>query len=412
MPIVLQDPSGLAQGISQVGGALASALERRAQNRLIKQQRSALDTALEGADLQTQVGQQEFLRKTTEAGIPTQDALGILDRAIKQQSASQRMFQVDDPKALAGLFNRLGVPEDVAQDYADLYGNLSQGGRTSFANMFIDRLQRGEFGRPAQVSLEDLAPREFQPGGPADVEAAEEKFVFPEVDLFEGLIPKEKVQREKELFNANAKDFNELSGKIKSLKDDAVRVNTLERYNESNRLPEGMGKLNINWKTGDIRFPALANAETQGFVKTVNDFTVKAKETFGARVTNFELGAFMRRLPTLANSTEGRRQIIAQMQAMGDLDRLYYDSLKEVYDNYGLRGIDKQKAEQIAAELRAPKEEALKQKVANATQAQQVYEARSMAPEGKVPARDPKGNIVYIWSNQQDKAVERGYEIL
>lgn len=411
MPIVLQDPSGLSQGISTAGGALADALEKRAENRLMKQQRGALDSALEGTDLQTQQGQQEFLQKTTRAGIPTQEALGILDRAIKQQSSSQQMFKVDDPEQLSGLFSRLGVPEDSAQDYAQLYGNLSQGGRTSFAHMFIDKLQRGEFGKAQEMSPQDFAPRELIPGGPADVEAEQEGFDFPEVQLFEGLTPKEKVGRQKDLFNANAKDFGELTGKVKSLKDDAVRVNTLERYNNSNRLPEGMDKLNINWKTGDIRFPALANAETQAFVKTVNDFTVKAKETFGARVTNFELGAFMKRLPTLANSTEGRRQIISQMQAMGDLDRLYYDSLKEVYDNYGLRGIDKQKAEQIAEELRAPKEEALKQQVADSSKTQEVFELQSRAPEGHVII-EYEGRRGAVPKEQVDAAIQKGAKVL
>jgi len=412
MPIVIGDLSGIGQGIQTAGSALARGLEQRAQNRLLNQQRSALDTALEGADLQTQEGQQDFLRKTTQAGIPMKDSLGILDRAIKQQQASKQAFAIDDPDELAGLFQRLGVPQDQAGDYAQLYANLSQGGRTQFANMFIDRLQRGDFGPDRKVTLQDLAPREFEPGGPADVEAEEEQFVYPEVDMFEGLVPKEKVQMQKELFNANAKEFNEISQKIKGLKSDAIRVDQLERYNNSGRLPEGLERLNINWKTGDIRFPALANAETQAFVKTINDFTVKAKDTFGARVTNFELGAFLRRLPTLANSAEGRRAIIAQMNAMNDLDRLYYDSLKEVYDNYGLRGIDIQKAEQIAEQLRAPKEEALKQKVRDASMAQDIFDARSKAPEGKIVAQSPDGRIVYIWRDQEEKATAGGYRIL
>lgn len=429
MPIVLDDMSGMAQGIQQAGGALAqglaTGLEQRAQKRLQREQSSALQAALadESLDLQTQRGQQDFLRRTTAAGIPTQDALGILDRAIKQEAAAKQPFGTDDPEQLAGLFNRLGVPEDQARDYADLYGNLSQGGRTSFANMFIENLQRGSLGQPQQPqSLDEIVgqpqpqqqPFQQPQAQPPEqvIEQASEEFVFPEVSLFEGLVPKEKVQREKELFNANAKDYNDLAQKVKSAKNDGMRVELLERYNNSGKLPEGMEKLNINWKTGDIRFPALANAETQAFVKTINDFTVKAKETFGARVTNFELQSFMRRLPTLANSPEGRRLIISQMKSMSDLDRLEKESLKTVYDQYGLRGIDAQKAENIAEQMRAPEEERIKQAVFDSVDAQNVYDAKEKAPAEKIVARDPDGKIVYIWASARDKAEERGYQIL
>jgi hypothetical protein len=191
-----------------------------------------------------------------------------------------------------------------------------------------------------------------------------------------------------------------------------MRVDLLERYNNSKKLPEGLDKLNINWTTGDIRFPALANPETQGFVKTINDFTVKAKETFGARVTNFELQSFMRRLPTLANSTEGRRLILSQMKSMAELDQLEVDSLKAVYDNYGLRGIDSQKAEEIAAEMRAPHEKRLREQVLNSVDAQTVYDAKENVPANKIVARDPDGKIVFIFAEKSDVAQERGYEIL
>lgn len=375
-------------------------MERRAERRLGEQRRSALGAALENVDLSTQSGQKDFLQRTISSGVPTQEALSVLDRAIASQKAAQQGFQYSDPQELGGLFERLGVEPGVAQDYAELYGGLSRGGRTAFANMFIDKLQRGEYGKKKNQS--PLL---------SDVEPEEEGFVFPEIEMFEGLTPKERVGREKELFNANSKEFSELAKKRKGIRDEAVRVNQLQRFNESGRLPEGLEKLNINWKTGDIRFPALANAETQGFVKAINDFTIKAKDTFGARVTNFELASFMRRLPTMANSTEGRRLIIEQMKAMSDIDKLYYDSLNEVYDNYGLRNIDNQQAERIAADLRSSKEEQLKQKVVDAVDSQEIFELKAKLPEGSVLI-EFEGRKGSIPASQIDAAIKKGAKLL
>ena len=93
----------------------------------------------------------------------------------------------------------------------------------------------------------------------------------------------------------------------------------------------------------------MASPEAQRLVKTVNDFTTRAKDSYGARVTNFDLTQFMRRLPTLANSEEGRRQIIKQMQIINDINRTYEKSLHDVIDEYGgIRNIDYDQAEQMA----------------------------------------------------------------
>ena len=120
----------------------------------------------------------------------------------------------------------------------------------------------------------------------------------------------------------------------------------------------------------------------------------------------------MKRLPTLANSTAGRRVILEQMQAIEELNQLEKTSLLEAYNNYGLQKIDRATAEKNAKEYRKDEEKRLLKKFEQSTQAQVVFDARARAPEGKIPARDPDGNVVYIWTNQADKAAKRGYEIL
>lgn len=413
-PIILQDQSGLAQGIAGAGSALAGALGQRMQQKRQQQQQqqygSILDQTLgslpqDASPLQVT----QALSQAVQQGVPTDVAqnYGTL-YATLQKSQPNMPPGPDQINTMSTLFKKFGMPEDVAQRNAELWGQLTTGGQTEMAKMLVDQISR------QQYSQNNANPQMgFQPMGEEAVVSEEEveTFDFPKVDVFEDRTPKERTQLKTELLKQNNASYSDNSEKLRKVDSEIMRYNQLEQLNNSGRLPEGLEALNINWTTGDIRYPKLANPETQQFVKTINDFTVAAKDTFGARVTNFELGAFMKRLPTLANTTEGRRVILAQMKAMKDLDRLYHDSLKEVYDHYGMQKIDKASAERIAADLRKDDEAKLKQKFEDSVKAQEVYDARARAPEGKIPAIAPDGRVVYIWRNQADKAEKQGFRI-
>jgi len=420
--IVYDRDAALRQGIQQAGGALGQALgQRRQDQKRIDQQKEY------GGILQNTIGSlpEDASRidivgafsNAINQGLPIDIAqnMGSLYKAL-QDPRSTGGLGVDKRDDLVDLLSRFGMDDEQAAREADLYMSLPTGGRTSYANFLFDRMQRGQLvsGAPSdQQGRTGVAIPGGPPGDVSDVESVEvESFSFPEVDIFKGLTPKEKVAREKDLFNANATQYAELNKKTRGFDDELRRLGQMERLNDSGKLPQGLQNLNINWTTGDIRVPRLANPETQAFVKMVNDFTTKAKDTFGARVTNFELGAFMKRLPTLANSEEGRRLILSQMKVNGALNKLHEDSIKEVYDHYGLRGIDSQKASQIASEIRKDDEKALIKDYNQALQAQDVYEAKLLAPEGKIPVRSKEGKIGYILRSQADKASKQGYEVL
>ena len=413
-PIILQDTSGLAEGIAGAGSALGSALgQRMQQKRQAEQQQqygSILDKTLGGLPQDASPLQvTQALSQAVQQGVPVDVAqnYGTLYSTL-QRSQPNMPPGPDQINTMSNLFKKFGMPEEVAQRNAELWGQLTTGGQTEMAKMLVDQISRQQYSQNAENP--QLG---FTPVGEESVvsETEVEEYQFPKVDVFEDRTPKERTQLKTELLKQNTGAYKENSDKLRKIDEEIMRYDQLDRLNDSGRLPQGMENLNINWTTGDIRFPKLANPETQQFVKTVNDFTVAAKDTFGARVTNFELGAFMKRLPTLANTEEGRRVIIAQMKAMKDLDRLYNDSLKEVYDHYGMQKIDQASAERIAADLRKDDEAKLKQQFADSVKAQEVYDARARAPEGKIPAIAPDGRVVYIWRNQADKAEKQGFRI-
>lgn len=90
-------------------------------------------------------------------------------------------------------------------------------------------------------------------------------------------------------------------------------------------------------KDGELRptAAALLSPEAQEAVKLVADNLSGAKDTFGARVTNFDLQAYMKRLPTLLNSSEGRRRVLRDLRLMNKLNTNHEQGVLEIIDREG-----------------------------------------------------------------------------
>lgn len=415
-PIILQDQSGLAQGLATAGSAFAQAMQQRnlqkqedvRQQKALQQQQqygSILNQAL--GDLgqnPSAIGVTQALMGALEQGVPPEmvQKYGSLYAAL-EKSQKQGLMGPEDVSQMGQLFQQFGMGEEEAMRNAQLYGQLTTGGQTEMAKLLVDRISRGGFEQAQQPGM-GMQPQE---------EVIEEVgFKWPKVNVFEDRTPKERASLKTELLKENNKELKEINTSLNTSNNNLLRYQQLERLNNSGQLPTNLEALNINWSTGDIRFPRLANPATQQYVKTVMDFMSGAKDTFGARVTNFEIGTFLKRLPTLANSEEGRRVIIEQMKTIEELNQLRDQSIKDVYDHYGNQKIDRATADRIAEDYRSDAEAELKKKFANSVQAQEVYEAKSLAPEGKVAARSPSGEIVYIYQSKADVAQKKGYEIL
>jgi hypothetical protein len=138
----------------------------------------------------------------------------------------------------------------------------------------------------------------------------------------------------------NNKLLRETRDKTKAHKNTLVRLNHSKNLNDSKKLPQDIGRLVIDPKTGEpypeAQLAGLVNKETQSFVKTINDFMIDAKTYFGARVTNFDVQAFKSRLPTLLNTESGRRLIIEQMKIMEELQLLHDQGLEDGLKHYGM----------------------------------------------------------------------------
>ncbi len=278
---------------------------------------------------------------------------------------------------------------------------------------------------PEQIALYDVAPVGGQTKIVEDVvESGQRKRPAPGldspdmVDYDAGLTPKERVKRQDARFSLQTPLVTKNSDTITALENEELSLNLLDELTDTGKVGEGLSKLNINPKTGDLIIPQLASPEEQLFVKTVNDFTVKAKDSFGARVTNFELDRFMQRLPTLANSTEGRKLILRQMKIVNQLNQMEKKAIQNVFDQYGVRNIDYVDAENKAREQIKDQKEALRkeyynlEQVAKQEESEQVKKIKAKVQDGYTAMRKPDGTIKQFPTKNVPNLEEKGYKKL
>lgn len=335
MVTVFQEPGLFGPGFQQGIGALAQGLQdQQGRSRQAQGGSTLMNLLQELPEDASQLDYLQLMAKAQASGVP-QNLQGVLGTAM-QLNSNKKL----GPDEVRGSLEKAGIEPSKADKIAHLMGISSTGGQTEILKHIVDQASRGN------IDLFGQSPVDEQQVQDADIE--EQGYQYPDIDNFQGLTSKERVSTQSEYRKINKDLVTENQKQIKGAETQKRSVEQLDRLNKTGKLPKSFGRLNLNPKTGDLFLPAASNAETQLFVKTVNDFTVKAKDSFGARVTNFELDRFMQRLPTLANTAEGRDLIINQMQSINAIDELHATTLRDVYRKYGISNIDPVQAEEIA----------------------------------------------------------------
>ena len=231
--------------------------------------------------------------------------------------------------------------------------------------------------------------------------------------------PKETTAAEREKWRTkNQSENNKLllatKAKTNSHTNALIRFNRLDTLNNSGKLPSGIGRLTIDPETGEPRPIAsllgIVNPETQDFVKTMNDFLIDAKSYFGARVTNFDIGAFKSRLPTLMNTEDGRRLIIQQMKLMEELQLVHDKTLEQGLKHYG-RDASYTDIQRIVDEKTETQEAEIIGKINNLDQASRMQTVMAKNPkyENTQLMQTPQGNFKAVPKDKVLSAKGKGW---
>jgi hypothetical protein len=318
--------------------------------------------------------------------------LGTLGQSIGSGISSriQDMFQQKQLDRQQKEYEESGLPEPLAR----LAAAATTGGKTEVFKYALEDLKRGN--NPFEMNLS------AQLGNGQGFEQEQEAEDF---DM--GLTPSERIRREEGRYKTQLPQYEALEKKVNSLGLENSKIQRLEALNESGNLPSGWGRINVDFKKGELRAPFLGSEDAQEFVKTVNDFLSGAKETFGARVTNFEADRFMRRLPSLLNSTEGRRAVLRQMKLINEINEVENRAIIDQFDKKGgVRKVDYDQAVRVARKQTLPEINRLKKEyVAGEKRLGDISKNQSSA---FVRIKKPDGSTGEIPRNNLKKALELG----
>jgi hypothetical protein len=390
--------------------------------------RGLLEAIPSGLDAFGKVLQNRKDAKASEEEDEALEALGVHVKGIKNQklregllegAQQQQKSQAQEAKAQKSTET---IQKYFGPDAGNIYGELTEGGKTKFFESLMEnvvgrKIPINEFlPQFIQQNIEDFQPEQPEEAGQMMPKSPpQENFNMPkEREIDEGLTPQEKVARQEKRYEKNLPLYEETDKKLAGLKNEDEVIEILEELNESKKLPKGLGRVNINYKEGNLLVPALSSPEAQRYIKTVNEFLSKAKDTFGSRVTNFELDRFLQRLPTLANTEEGRREILKQMKYFNKIEKTYQEALSKYVDSKGgIRNVDWDVAKRRARDMAEPLIKEAKAQFKNSDKiSKELYDkkladVKSKTPAGKI-AVEKDGQFGYIDKKMAAKALKSG----
>lgn len=226
------------------------------------------------------LSQQQQGAALQELGLPASLA------ALQPQVQAQAFKQAGEQQKLAALMSLLGgasagAPEEIAEETITESGPKGFTDEQILATSLIDP----QLARTLQAQKgQQLQERKFQQG------SKEQAFKITK-DV------RSRIAKE----SRGARENMARLGRMSNLIDEGKLIGPV--WNET------LKRLNLD-------IPALKNPSSQEFDKLTVDFLRGARDIFGARVTNFEVENFLKAIPSLSQTNEGKKRVIRNLELM------------------------------------------------------------------------------------------------
>lgn len=151
-----------------------------------------------------------------------------------------------------------------------------------------------------------------------------------------------------------------------------------------------------------IPLGALEDPSSELYNKLSQDLLKGLPETYGSRILKVEVDNFLKTIPTLLNSADGRRMIASNMLKLGEMKEVYYNSMRDKQREY----LDANKPlprdfQQVVFDQVKPQIDRINNEFV------QMSEIKSV-PEGTVPFFGPDGQIKFVPKELNDWAIQNG----
>ena len=151
-----------------------------------------------------------------------------------------------------------------------------------------------------------------------------------------------------------------------------------------------------------IPLGSLDDPSSELYQKLSLDLLKGLPETYGNRILKVEVDNFLKTIPTLMNSPEGRRMIASNMLKLGEMKEVYYNAMrreqkKSIDDNKPLaRDFQQEVFDQVKPQIDRINNEFIK-----------MAEVKSV-PQGTIPFFSPSGDIEFVPKEHAQWAQENG----
>lgn len=126
------------------------------------------------------------------------------------------------------------------------------------------------------------------------------------------------------------KDFRaQVTDEYKASRENLRRLNDMEKLINEGKL--GTAGWHSALRAFGLDIPALKGASAEEYDKIAAEFVRGAKSVFGSRITDADLRAFFRMIPTLENTEDGKRRIIQAFRAIEKGKAVQFNTMRKIY---------------------------------------------------------------------------------
>ena len=132
-------------------------------------------------------------------------------------------------------------------------------------------------------------------------------------------------------YKETAKYRNEVADAYKAHREDKMIVDRMKSLNKKDLASPFQATVS---KFLGIPISILSNPESEEFEKLTASLTRNIRQYYGARITNLEMSTFLRSIPSLMNSTEGRERVIKGLNIINKPKELEFKALQKLKKEY------------------------------------------------------------------------------